>query len=110
MSSLRLKATGERLIWYVHLVVDETGMREYRYLRDEDDDSDDGWLAVLLPSGRFEVFRQKANDWTADWDDLITPILAGPYNDIPAAQHFCESALIEAGVAEIIDEEPFPSD
>lgn len=110
--SLRLKATGERLIWYVSLTVDELGMREYRYLQvDGDDDLDDGWFAVLLPGGHFEVYRCKANDFS-DIDGYLDPILVGPYNDIPAAQHFCESALIEAGVAEYIDEEeePFPSD
>lgn len=111
MSSLRLKATGERLVWYVTLTVDEKGMREYRYLAADDaEDCSEDWFAVLLPDGKFKVYRCKATDFTAAWDDIITPLLTGPYNDIPAAQHFCESALIEAGVAEIIDEEPFPSD
>lgn len=107
MSSLRLKATGERLVWYVSLVVDEHGMREYRYLRGEGDDSDDGWIAVLLPSGRFEVYRCKANDFS-DVDDYLDPMFSAPYNDIATAQEFCEQALVGAGIAE--EEEPFPSD
>lgn len=110
--SLRLKATGERLIWYVTLTVDEKGMREYRYLAADDaEDCSEDWFAVLLPDGDFKVYRQKANDFTAGWDDLVTPLLVGPYNDISAAQHFCESALIEAGVAHRADdEEPLSSD
>lgn len=112
---LRLTATGETLIWYVSLTVDEMGMREYHFLAADDaDECSEEWLAVLLPDGEFKVYRQKANDFLADWDDLVTPLLEGPYNDIPAAQHFCESALIEAGVAYVLniedDDGAFPSD
>lgn len=96
MSSLRLKATGERLVWK-----DDVEAAEVSLCRESV--GVDTWFATISD-----------NDWSVWKDDGDGhKILGGEYTSLGVAtlRAVCEDALITAGVAEYIDdEEPFPSD
>lgn len=103
MSSLRLKATGERLVW-----------QDLGYSGEE----------LLAPAGEIYSWYARADslgaaayetsgDSDLDDDDLkfIVPIFAlenAEGINVEATKILCEQALISAGIAE--EEEPFPSD
>lgn len=94
MSSLRLKATGERLVWK-----DDAAAKEISLCRESTDV--DTWFATI-----------SNYDWCVYSGDGTSGQRLLEGNDtslgVDVLREVCEQALIRAGVAE--EEEPFPSD